>query len=78
MSFPHAMPAPAPMAGPPAGVQAHQPLSAMFHSLAARSLAGKGGRPASPGIPQAGAPIPLANNGAPARPYGHAPAMGPR
>lgn len=60
---PHSAPAPQP-AGPP-GVAAHSPLSATFHALAARSLAGKGGRPASPGMPHAGAPI------APGQPYAH-------
>lgn len=34
------------------------PLSTHFRALAARTLAGRGGRPAAPAAPMAGAPIP--------------------
>lgn len=66
MPAPHAMPTP----GAP-------PVSAVFHGLAARQLAGKGGRPVSPAPMQsAGAPLPLNQGGHPAGAAGHMPAFG--
>jgi hypothetical protein len=57
---------------------AHPPLSATFHDLAARQMAGKGGRPvAPPPVQQPGAPMPMGPKGAPSPTFGHAPSMMP-
>lgn len=52
------------------------PISANFHGLAARSLAGRGGRTASPGAPVAGAMIPAPRMQETAAPHQRMPPAG--
>lgn len=53
------------------------PVANVFHALASRQLAGRGGRPVSAAPMQsAGAPMPLNAGGKPAATAGHMPAFG--